>query len=645
MPVAGPPPQRIAEPLKRPTSQPGLQQPAGRVATPIPPERAPAPVQARPAVQPVHGRAPIVLPPDSTAFDLDDEPETTATKQQRQPRAPSQHELEMQVDELSGGGEEMLLEAGLDPAEANADEIAKILTETDVYIKYNLHQKAIDHLQRIYELDPRNVEAHEKLKDIYITLGRVADAASEMEKLVELCAPTAPDQAQAVLRELAGADPAKARALATKLRLPLPEGRAASPRPAPAPPAQLEDDSVDDFEMQVEDNTPVPLGVETSDIVVQTAAVSTGTLDFDLDDLGGAGVSEGTQEIDPEQLDVLGDDEGGGELRFDEGSVTSNSPNEAKTFDANLEDLDAMGLAGDADSPAAEREFELDPGDQAFDESMGSADAAPPVEEHADVAAPAGTSLEDDLDEADFFVSQNLFSEARAILSDLLGRYPNHPLVLAKVQDLDAQEHASAAPPPVAAQPAAPPPAKERSQTQNPAPAARKPTVIAKPLGEEDADTHYDLGLAYKEMGLHEEAIKEFMLVRDTPGRAVQCHLMIGLCHAERGKFTDAVNEFKSGLYVEGINDREALALYFELGAAYEALSDSREALYYYEKVYKRDPRFREIDKRIAAVKAGAAAKASAKNGSGGGGPHDEDSIDAALDILSDAPSGDFTPG
>jgi len=123
--------------------------------------------------------------------------------------------------------------------------------------------------------------------------------------------------------------------------------------------------------------------------------------------------------------------------------------------------------------------------------------------------------------------------------------------------------------------------------------------VIARSLGGSDADTHYDLGLAYKEMGLYDEAIKEFALVQATPGRAVQCHLMIGLCHVERGKLNEAVDEFKRGLYVDGINDRESLALYFELGAAYEGLSDLKEALYYYEKVAKRDARFRDVDRRI----------------------------------------------
>ena len=103
-------------------------------------------------------------------------------------------------------------------------------------------------------------------------------------------------------------------------------------------------------------------------------------------------------------------------------------------------------------------------------------------------------------------------------------------------------------------------------------------------------------------------------LVRDNPARAVQCHLMIGLCQVERGKLNEAVDEFKRGLYVEGINDRESLALYFELGAAYESLADAKEALYYYEKVSKRDPRFRDVDRRVDALTGRAAGNGSRRD-------------------------------
>jgi pilus assembly protein FimV len=140
--------------------------------------------------------------------------------------------------------------------------------------------------------------------------------------------------------------------------------------------------------------------------------------------------------------------------------------------------------------------------------------------------------------------------------------------------------------------------------------------VIAKGMGDEDedADAHYDLGVAYKEMQLFDEAIREFELVRSQPGKAVQCSLMIGLCQAQRGRWDDAVKEFKRGLYITSITEREALALYYEIGASYEAMGDPREALYYFEKVQKRDPRFHDAPKRVDRLRA-TGARARPENG------------------------------
>jgi tetratricopeptide (TPR) repeat protein len=254
-----------------------------------------------------------------------------------------------------------------------------------------------------------------------------------------------------------------------------------------------------------------------------------------------------------------------------------------------------------------------------------------PVREKVEETSHAGStsSLEDDLDEADFFIGQNLFDEAKQILSDLLGRYPNHPLVLAKLQDVEAvqgQGPDEAEPEPDLRPPDPPPPP---TQTQRESGPLKRPAVIAKALGEEDADTHWDLGLAYKEMGLYDEAIREFSLILNTPGRAVQCELMIGRCHAERGKSSEAIAEFKKGLYIEGITELQSLDLYFEIGASYEALGDAREALYYYEKVAKRDPRFREVEKRVDSLKArGAVSGPSSHRPNGNVDSRDDDSID-----------------
>src|SRR6185503_14540254 len=86
--------------------------------------------------------------------------------------------------------------------ERHAEEISKILAETDVYVKYGLHQKAVDHLRRVFTLDADNVEARERLKDIFISQGREQEAEVELLRLAEVVAPSDPDRAEAYLQEL-----------------------------------------------------------------------------------------------------------------------------------------------------------------------------------------------------------------------------------------------------------------------------------------------------------------------------------------------------------------------------------------------------------------------------------------------------------
>ncbi|HEX6836358.1 MAG TPA: tetratricopeptide repeat protein, partial [Polyangia bacterium] len=96
------------------------------------------------------------------------------------------------------------------PGGAGAEEeIAKILNETDVYIKYNLHAKAIEHLQRAFERNPRHVGAREKLKALYLILGKKDEAVLELWSLVENAEP---GRKRRYLREILEIDPRNARA-------------------------------------------------------------------------------------------------------------------------------------------------------------------------------------------------------------------------------------------------------------------------------------------------------------------------------------------------------------------------------------------------------------------------------------------------
>jgi len=121
-------------------------------------------------------------------------------------------------------------------------------------------------------------------------------------------------------------------------------------------------------------------------------------------------------------------------------------------------------------------------------------------------------------------------------------------------------------------------------------------------LGIRDTDTHFDLGIAYKEMGLLDEAIREFHLSMTISQKECVANTMIGLCYMEKNDTEEAIRYFKKGLAAEIKSEREELGLFYELGLAYERLGDGKEARYYYDKVYKRDPHFRNVGQKLEAL-------------------------------------------
>jgi tetratricopeptide (TPR) repeat protein len=103
-------------------------------------------------------------------------------------------------------------------------------------------------------------------------------------------------------------------------------------------------------------------------------------------------------------------------------------------------------------------------------------------------------------------------------------------------------------------------------------------------------------------MGLYHEAIKAFDKAR-RGSKEVQSRLMIGICHREMGNGTEAVHQFKLGLHAGSISDRERQSLYYEIGATYEGMNDTTEALYYFEMVVKRDPGFADAAVRAEVMR------------------------------------------
>ena len=101
-------------------------------------------------------------------------------------------------------------------------------------------------------------------------------------------------------------------------------------------------------------------------------------------------------------------------------------------------------------------------------------------------------------------------------------------------------------------------------------------------LDEKDYETHYNLGIAYKEMELYNEAIEEFRLTAREPKRALECADLVGLCYLAKGQPEQAIQ----GMQAAGDRRYPPGAYHsfrYDLGTAYEKLGDLGTALEQFE--------------------------------------------------------------
>jgi tetratricopeptide (TPR) repeat protein len=120
-----------------------------------------------------------------------------------------------------------------------------------------------------------------------------------------------------------------------------------------------------------------------------------------------------------------------------------------------------------------------------------------------------------------------------------------------------------------------------------------------------DYETHYHMAVAYQEMGLMEEAIKEYqdainvVAPNDGSRRFFQCANLLGHCFVEKGMPNLAVMWFRRALETRGLMDEEKQGLWYELAHAYEADGDADKAFKYFEKIYAENVDYRDVGKRL----------------------------------------------
>ena len=437
------------------------------------------------------------------------------------------------------------------PVDRNANEAARLLGEAEIFMKYGLRSKAMAHIPRAAELEPGSVDIHVRVRDFYVAMndvGAVLRCTLRIAELLESANPEAALAEAARALDIDGENPT-ARALYERL----------GGQYAPAEPQSGEGALIDEGEVVVD---------EASNVEVLP--------------------------LPPTPADYF-----------------------APGYEEQSYDIPSFAETGDAteigESPLTAFHTDEQPASPyAYDQPV----IPVVIESDQTVRGPSirtgRREIEEGLDEAEFFVTQGLYDDARAALQELLEVYPNHPLVLERLDEVEqlAEVQGNAY---EVSDPSYALADKIAEEVENLNPYEGPPTGqidvetvlaqfrqgVGRTVSIEDCDTHYDLGIAYKEMTLLDDAVAEFKIATMNPARQCIGETMIGLCYMEKGDVASALEHFKLGLQAQQRSEREELGLYFEMGNAYESVGDLSEALYFFQKVDKRDPSFRNVRQRV----------------------------------------------
>jgi tetratricopeptide (TPR) repeat protein len=467
-------------------------------------------------------------------------------------------------------------------------QIARILTDAASLRDSGMQMKAIEALRIGLEIAPKSIEAHHMLRDILLEVGRTSQAVGQMLQIAELL--------------VEGSDgESAARTLQEALSL----------EPENEPAAKMLRDL--GYELVEEPDEGDPSSRDSQDDEARTSIGRPYEPEAPLP-------SYDLEEIGPEDV---------ARRSYSEPSIrtAAAAPAMGRAVDG-MDDpfgdpLPSFPLEGGPESDAV---FELRGAGGRAPDPRAEPESPPPPPQPSMKSGPP--ELESALEEAEFFASRGLFDDARTILHEQLARLPNNPLLQERLTELDAQEHgmqggSGTRPSPSAAASAL----EDRSfdiaeslgagsngdRASGVGPGGGTPTDqvdveevfekfkagVAEQIDVDDAQSHYDLGVAYKEMGLIDDALREFEVAGRDVKRVVVCQSMIGTIHLERGNLNEAIDAFVRGLQSPERNRDQEAALCYEIGAAFEVKRVNRQALEYFQRVARLSPSYRDTQERI----------------------------------------------
>ena len=605
--------------------------------------------------------------------------------------------------------EEPSLGRAADQDEEDIDYITEQLTEAEVFAKYGLTEKAIEHLQSVLDRSPRNIQAHDKLLHILMDEGsapRVGEVAARYLPILRDNGDL--ETLETVREELVNRGFSVDALDSTSEPVPVSDAEAESVGVEEAESVSLEavtaEDEIElgiDEEISLESDLdePEPLAREAVEVEVEPAAPepvleAEVDIDFDL-------TPEQPLADEPEiEVEEVSDPIEEGRLDFDLEMPAAAASPQPETEDVEIDFEDAaieVEPEPEQPAPAAEAEPRADEVEIRFEEVETPTEAVSPdfsdlaaeepeiavqpaeTAESVDLAEPAaeevleldqesGGAIDLNLDfdepvpeptepavealgEIDFYLEQELFSDAGDRIADLEMRFPGNVEVTGRRTELErlqgeASARAAAAIEPEpeetpdllmelreeVAQDSLSPVAttddaglfadeddffdlaaeleSELADEESPLSITEEEQSlehifkefkrgVEQQLDAEDYDTHYNLGIAYKEMELIDEAIGEFQLAAKDPKRMIECCSMLGLCFLEKGMPQLAIKWYQKGLEAPEITDDEHLGLLYDLGSAYLEVGDTPNAQKAFFEVYGIKSNYRDIVDRI----------------------------------------------
>lgn len=451
-------------------------------------------------------------------------------------------------------------------------ELSGILQEASIYVRFGIPEKAVRKIDQILARDPNNVPALHKRVEL-IKAARPGDAVVDLLHLAEI---------YEGLGNMKAADDAVA------------EARKISPQH----PQLLE------FlgELPTGEQVEIEVGTGSADDVVA-----------DVVELG-----DDSEVVFPDADEFVGDD----------GDRT---------------EVDLQALAGvDADIDV-DIDVDVDEGGDALagEQAAASSLGGPPL-------------WQAEIDEIHFYIDTEHFGEARAMLGELRRRFGDEP-TFAELESRIPGAAAKPAAKPAAKSPAAPAGTAAKSATA-PEPAggaifdlARELDMdddlsfggadvapgaedvpdfeeifdafkkgVKEQLSDDDADAHYDLGIAYMEMGLFDDAVSEFEIARSGAAKAAEACYMAAVALTRKGDLQAAIGYYREGLKTPDMPQGMKLNLNYELALALDQAGDTRGALQHFKVVLEIDRNYRDVVQSLKAIREKLEAKKGAGTPSGG---------------------------